>query len=66
MSLIGLILLLVVVGVVLWLINSYIPMDAKIKKILNVVVIVVIVLWLINAFVGFGALSSIHIGHIKR
>jgi hypothetical protein len=66
MSLISLVLLLVVIGVVLWLINSYIPMDVKIKKILNVVVVIVVVLWLLDMFVGFGALSNIHIGHIRR
>ncbi len=50
MSLISLILVLVVVGVLLWVINSYVPMDAKIKKILNVVVVLVVVLWLLYAF----------------
>ncbi len=50
MSLINLILTLVVVGVILWLINAFIPMDAKIKKILNVAVVVVVILWLLNVF----------------
>lgn len=50
MSLINLIITLVVVGVLLWLINSYIPMQATIKKILNVVVIIIVVLWLLSAF----------------
>lgn len=49
-SLISLIFLLVLVGVALWAINSFIPMDAKIKKILNVVVVVVVVLYLLYAF----------------
>lgn len=45
-----LVIVLVVIGVVLWLINSYIPMQANIKKILNVVVVIVAVLFVLNAF----------------
>jgi len=50
MSLISLIITLIVVGVLLWLINAYIPMDGKIKKILNIVVVIVVVLWLLSVF----------------
>lgn len=50
MSLLTLIIVLLVVGVLLWAINTYVPMDAKIKMILNVVVVIAVVLWLINAF----------------
>jgi hypothetical protein len=50
MSLITIVVSLIVVGVLLWLVNTYIPMDAKIKKILNIVVVVVVVLWLLNLF----------------
>ena len=50
MSLISLIITLIVVGVLLWLVNSYIPMDGKIKKILNVVVVICVVVWLLYAF----------------
>jgi len=50
MSLIALVLTLIVVGVLLWAVNTYIPMDEKIKKILNVVVLIVVVLWLLYAF----------------
>jgi hypothetical protein len=49
MSLVTIVVSLIVVGVLLWLINTYIPMDGKIKKILNIVVVVV-VLWLLNVF----------------
>lgn len=56
MSLINVLIVLVVVGVILWLINSYIPMDRKIKSILNVVVVIAVVLWLLQAF---GLLDSI-------
>lgn len=62
MSLIGLVIVLVVVGVVLWLINSYIPMQATIKKILNAVVIIIVVHWLLNAFGLIEGLKTIHIG----
>ena len=62
MSLITLVIVLVVVGVVLWLINSYIPMQATIKKILNAVVIIVVVLWLLSAFGVIGSLDTIRIG----
>jgi len=50
MSLISLIITLVVIGVLLWLVNNYIPMDGKIKKILNVVVVICVVVWLLYAF----------------
>ena len=49
MSLLGIIVFLVVVGLVLWLVNAYIPMDAKIKTILNVVVVIVVIVWLLQA-----------------
>jgi hypothetical protein len=61
MSLIGLILTLVVVGVLLWLLNNYIPMDGKIKRILNVVVVIVVVIWLLQAFGILGSLQRIRI-----
>ena len=50
MSLITIVVSLIVVGVLLWLVNTYIPMDGKIKQILNAVVVVVVVLWLLNVF----------------
>jgi hypothetical protein len=50
MPLISVIITLIVVGVLLWLVNSYIPMDGKIKKILNVVVVICVVVWLLYAF----------------
>lgn len=62
MPLIQLVIVLVVVGVVLWLINTYIPMQATIKKILNVVVIIVVILWLLSVFGVLGSLSGIRIG----
>ena len=62
MPLIQLVIVLVVVGVVLWVINSYIPMQATIKKILNVVVVIVVILWLLSVFGLIGNLSTIRIG----
>jgi hypothetical protein len=50
MTLVSLIITLIVVGVLLWLVNAYIPMDGKIKQILNVVVVICVVVWLLYAF----------------
>ena len=64
MPLISVVIVLIVVGVLLWLVNTYLPMDRKIKNILNVVVVVVVVvvLWLLQAFGLLGSLESIRIG----
>lgn len=61
MPLLSIIIVLIVVGVLLWLVNTYIPMDGKIKGILNAVVVIVVVLWLLQAFGLIGALSDIHV-----
>ena len=50
MSLINVVIVLIIVGVVLWLINRFIPMQSTIKSILNIVVIIVVILWLLKAF----------------
>ncbi len=50
MPLVSIIIVLVVVGVLMWVINTYIPMARPIKTILNVVVVLAVVLWLLNAF----------------
>jgi hypothetical protein len=62
MPLINLVVILVVIGVLLWLVNNYIPMDGKIKQILNVVVVIVVVLWLLQVFGLLGRLGGIHVG----
>lgn len=62
MSLINLIIILVVVGVGLWAINTYIPMDRKIKSILNIVVVIVVVLWLLSVFGIVGNFGSMRVG----
>jgi ABC-type long-subunit fatty acid transport system fused permease/ATPase subunit len=60
MSLVTVVLTLIVVGMLLWLINTYVPMAASIKSILNFVVVVAVVLWLLY---GFGVLG--HSGQIR-
>jgi len=61
MSLVTLVITLIVVGVLLWLVNTYIPMDGKIKKVLNIVVMVVVVLWLLNVFGVWGHLHDVRV-----
>jgi hypothetical protein len=61
MSLVSIVLTLVVVGVLLWLVNNYVPMDGKIKSIVNVVVVIVVVIWLLQAFGLVGSLQNIRI-----
>jgi hypothetical protein len=61
MSLIGLVLTLVVVGVLLWLLNNYVPMDRKIKSIVNAVVVIVVVVWVLQAVGLLGSLQNIRI-----
>ena len=62
MSLINLVVVLIVVGVLLWLVNTYIPMDRKIKQILNIVVVIVVVIWLLQVFGVIGSLGNIRVG----
>lgn len=57
--LINIIVVLIVVGMLLWLINNYIPMDGKIKSILNAVVVICVVIWLLQAFGIIGSLNSV-------
>ncbi len=62
MPLITLIVTLIVVGVLLWLVNTYIPMDRKIKSILNAVIVIAVILWLLSAFGILGNLTGIRVG----
>lgn len=62
MPLIQLVIILVVIGVILWLVNSYIPMQSKIKRILNVVVLIAVIIWLLSVFGVIGDISAIRIG----
>ncbi len=62
MPLLHLVLVLIVVGVLLWVVNTYIPMDPKIKSILNAVVVICVIIWLLQVFGLLGALSSFRVG----
>jgi hypothetical protein len=59
--LVHIIIVLVLIGLLLWLVNNYIPMDGKIKQILNIVVVIAVVIWLLEAF---GILSGLGLGHV--
>lgn len=61
MSLISLVVVLIVIGVLLWLVNTYVPMDAQIKMIMNAVVIIAVVLWLLRVFGLLSDLGSIRV-----
>jgi hypothetical protein len=58
MDLVHILVVLIVVGVALWLVNNYVPMDGKIKNILNIVVVIFVVIWLLQ---GLGLLGSLRI-----
>ena len=62
MPLLTLVITLIVVGVLLWAVNAYLPMDPKIKTILNVVVVIAVVLWLLQAFGVLSSLSTVRVG----
>ena len=55
--------LLIVVGVLLWLVNTYIPMDPKIKGLLNAVVVIAVVIYLLQVFGLLGMLENMKVGH---
>jgi len=62
MDLIQIIVIIMVVGVLLWLANTYLPMDPRIRQILNVVVIIALILWLLSVFGVFSMLRGIPVG----
>jgi hypothetical protein len=62
MPLLQLVMVLIVVGVLLWLVNNFIPMQRTIKSILNAVVVIGVVLWLLNVFGLFHSFSNIRVG----
>ena len=63
MPLLTIIIVLVVVGVLLWLINNYIPMQGTIKSILNAVVVILLIIWLLQVFGLIGPIAGLRIGH---
>ena len=62
MPLVQVVMVLVVVGVLLWLVNAFVPMASSIKGILNAVVVIAVVLWLLSAFGLLNSLSRIRVG----
>ena len=63
MPLLQVVIVIIVVGVLLWLVNTYIPMQSTLKKILNAVVVIAMVLWLMNVFGLLDSLLNIHVGN---
>lgn len=61
MPILTILIVLIVVGVLLYLINNYIPMDGKIKSILNIVVVIGVVIWLLKAFGLFSSIGNIKV-----
>jgi hypothetical protein len=61
MPILTIIIVLIVAGVLLWLVNSYIPMQRTIKNILNAVVVIVVVIWLLKVFGVLSSLQNLHI-----
>ena len=62
MPLVQIVIALIVVGVLLWLVNTFIPMAGSIKSILNAVVVIAVVLWLLKVFGLMNSLSRFHMG----
>jgi hypothetical protein len=61
MSLLTILIVLIIAGLLLWLVNNYIPMDGKIKNIFNVVVVIATIVWLLKVFGIFSYIGDIHI-----
>jgi hypothetical protein len=64
-TLVGIVVVLVVVGLLMWLINNYIPMAASMKSLLNVVVFIVVVVWLLQGFGLIGNIPGVHIPRLR-
>ena len=65
MTLVNIVVVLVVAGLLMWLINTYIPMAAAIKSLLNIVVFVVVLVWLLQVFGVIGPISGLHMPTMK-
>ena len=61
MPILTILLVIIIAGVLLWLVNTYIPMDAKIKTIFNIVVVIIVIIWLLKVFGIFHYLTDAHI-----
>ncbi len=62
---VSLVITLIVIGVLLWLVNTYIPMDGKIKQILNAIVVICVVVWLLSAFGVLGHSNDIRVPQVR-
>jgi hypothetical protein len=65
MNLVSIVVVLVVVGLMLWLINRYIPMAGPIKSLLNIVVFIVVLIWILQVFGLIGPINGVHIPNLK-
>jgi hypothetical protein len=65
MNLVSIVVVLVVVGLMLWLINTYIPMAGPIKSLLNIVVFIVVLIWILQVFGLIGPINGVHIPNLK-
>ena len=63
MDLVQFLVVIIVVGVLLWLVNNYLPMDRKIKQILNIMVVVILVLWILKVFGLLNFLQGVRVGN---
>ena len=61
MSLLSILIAIIIVGVLLWLINTFLPMDRQIKRIFNLVVVIALIIWLLKAFGLFAYLTNIYV-----
>ena len=59
MPILNFLIVLIIVGFLLWVVNTYVPMDKKIKSIFNLVVVIAIIIWLLKVFGLFDSLSSV-------
>jgi hypothetical protein len=65
MTLVGIVLVLIIAGLVLWLINTYIPMGGAIKSLLNVVVFIVLLIWVLQVFGLIGNIPGVKMPALK-
>lgn len=65
MSLLSLVLTLIIVGVLLWALNTYVPMDGKIKNLINIVVVICVVIYVLSAFGIFGHMDSVRVPQVR-
>lgn len=65
MSLIGIVIVLVVIGVLLWLMETYIPMNATIKRIIQAVIIIVVIVWLLQVFGVLGSINAVQVQPLR-